>query len=166
MHVQLAKYKVFFFGLPVYTYIVSLHCILVFCDFSLLYIETADRPGLLLEIIKIMDDINIHVESAEIETEVGSPTPSISFITSCVHSQVRHFKHKRMIHLCPGFGSKRQVSCQLQGSSSELFHVPGIEVYQSSPNTLLLPFIVSFILLFVLLLPRSSLTCNKSPGAH
>ncbi|KAI5648433.1 hypothetical protein M9H77_34438 [Catharanthus roseus] len=36
---------------------------------SLLYIETADRSGLLLEIIKIMDDINIHVESAEIETE-------------------------------------------------------------------------------------------------
>ncbi|CAA2998496.1 ACT domain-containing ACR12 [Olea europaea subsp. europaea] len=36
---------------------------------SLLYIETADRPGLLLEIIKIMADININVESAEIETE-------------------------------------------------------------------------------------------------
>lgn len=36
---------------------------------SLLYIETADRPGLLLEIIKIMDDINVHVESAEIDTE-------------------------------------------------------------------------------------------------
>lgn len=36
---------------------------------SLLYIETADRPGLLLEIIKIMADININVESAEIDTE-------------------------------------------------------------------------------------------------
>ncbi|XP_073100075.1 ACT domain-containing protein ACR12-like isoform X2 [Elaeis guineensis] len=36
---------------------------------SLLYIETADRPGLLLEIINIIVDINIDVESAEINTE-------------------------------------------------------------------------------------------------
>ncbi|GLT88748.1 hypothetical protein SLE2022_067590 [Rubroshorea leprosula] len=36
---------------------------------SLLYVETADRPGLLVEIIKIIADINIDVESAEIETE-------------------------------------------------------------------------------------------------
>lgn len=37
---------------------------------SLLYIETADRAGLLLEIIKILSDINVTVESAEIDTEV------------------------------------------------------------------------------------------------
>ncbi|KAK8928996.1 hypothetical protein KSP39_PZI017793 [Platanthera zijinensis] len=36
---------------------------------SLLYIETADRPGLLLEIIKMMVDINVNVESAEVDTE-------------------------------------------------------------------------------------------------
>ncbi|KAE9589458.1 hypothetical protein Lal_00000363 [Lupinus albus] len=36
---------------------------------SLLYIETADRPGLLVEIIKVIADVNIDVESAEIETE-------------------------------------------------------------------------------------------------
>ncbi|KAL8253396.1 hypothetical protein R6Q59_037089 [Mikania micrantha] len=36
---------------------------------SLLCIETEDRPGLLLEIIKIMADVNITVESAEIDTE-------------------------------------------------------------------------------------------------
>lgn len=36
---------------------------------SLLYIETADRPGLLMEIVKIITDINISVESAEIDTE-------------------------------------------------------------------------------------------------
>ncbi|KAG0476968.1 hypothetical protein HPP92_013378 [Vanilla planifolia] len=36
---------------------------------SLLYIETADRPGLLLEIIQMMADINVNVESAEIDTE-------------------------------------------------------------------------------------------------
>ncbi|KAF3321785.1 hypothetical protein FCM35_KLT14001 [Carex littledalei] len=36
---------------------------------SLLYIETADRPGLLLEIYKIITDTNLDVESAEIDTE-------------------------------------------------------------------------------------------------
>ncbi|KAL3579466.1 hypothetical protein D5086_020970 [Populus alba] len=36
---------------------------------SLLCIETADRPGLLVEIIKIIADVNIDVESAEIDTE-------------------------------------------------------------------------------------------------
>ncbi|KAL6124760.1 hypothetical protein ACLB2K_077270 [Fragaria x ananassa] len=36
---------------------------------SLLYIETADRPGLLVEVIKIIADVNIDVESAEIDTE-------------------------------------------------------------------------------------------------
>ncbi|XVE90888.1 hypothetical protein DITRI_Ditri20bG0112400 [Diplodiscus trichospermus] len=36
---------------------------------SLLSIETADRPGLLVEVIKIIADINIDVESAEIDTE-------------------------------------------------------------------------------------------------
>ncbi|XP_062202789.1 ACT domain-containing protein ACR12-like [Phragmites australis] len=36
---------------------------------SMLYIETADRPGLLLEIIRIIADTNIDVESAEIDTE-------------------------------------------------------------------------------------------------
>jgi len=39
---------------------------------SLLYIETADRPGLLVEIIKVIADVNIDVESAEIDTEVSS----------------------------------------------------------------------------------------------
>ncbi|KZV55281.1 ACT domain-containing protein isoform 1 [Dorcoceras hygrometricum] len=38
-------------------------------DKSLLTVETADRSGLLLEIIKIMSDINVTVESAEIDTE-------------------------------------------------------------------------------------------------
>lgn len=37
---------------------------------SMLYIETADRPGLLLEVIKIITDVNVDVESAEIDTEV------------------------------------------------------------------------------------------------
>ncbi|XP_024384175.1 ACT domain-containing protein ACR12 isoform X2 [Physcomitrium patens] len=36
---------------------------------SLLLVETADRPGLLLEILKVICDISIFVESAEIDTE-------------------------------------------------------------------------------------------------
>ncbi|KAE8706468.1 ACT domain-containing protein DS12 [Hibiscus syriacus] len=36
---------------------------------SLLSVETADRPGLLVEIIKVIADVNIDVESAEIDTE-------------------------------------------------------------------------------------------------
>ncbi|KAJ7553451.1 hypothetical protein O6H91_06G098500 [Diphasiastrum complanatum] len=36
---------------------------------SLLTIETADKPGLLLEIVKIINDISVTVESAEIDTE-------------------------------------------------------------------------------------------------
>ncbi|KAL1201428.1 ACT domain-containing protein ACR12 [Cardamine amara subsp. amara] len=36
---------------------------------SMLWIETADRPGLVVEMIKVMADINIDVESAEIDTE-------------------------------------------------------------------------------------------------
>lgn len=46
---------------------------------SLLHIETADRPGLLVEIIKIIADVNVDVESAEIETEVLPPSISLSW---------------------------------------------------------------------------------------
>ncbi|KAL5726245.1 ACT domain-containing protein acr12 [Ranunculus cassubicifolius] len=35
----------------------------------LLYIETPDRPGLILEVIQIMADINVVIVSAEIDTE-------------------------------------------------------------------------------------------------
>lgn len=49
-----------------------------FSIYSLLYLETADRPGLLLEVIKILADINIVVESAEIDTEVKPLFPSVS----------------------------------------------------------------------------------------
>lgn len=37
---------------------------------SLLYVETADRPGLLVDLVKIITDINIDVESGEFDTEV------------------------------------------------------------------------------------------------
>lgn len=39
-----------------------------FC--SLLYVETADRPGLLVDLVKIITDIDIAVESGEFDTEV------------------------------------------------------------------------------------------------
>ncbi|KAF7843201.1 ACT domain-containing protein ACR11 [Senna tora] len=38
-------------------------------DRSLLYVETADRPGLLVDLVKIITDINISVESGEFDTE-------------------------------------------------------------------------------------------------
>ncbi|OWM81897.1 hypothetical protein CDL15_Pgr007935 [Punica granatum] len=38
-------------------------------DRSLLYVETADRPGLLVDLVKIITDINIFVESGEFDTE-------------------------------------------------------------------------------------------------
>ncbi|RVW89333.1 ACT domain-containing protein ACR11 [Vitis vinifera] len=38
-------------------------------DRSLLYVETADRPGLLVDLVKSITDINIDVESGEFDTE-------------------------------------------------------------------------------------------------
>jgi UTP:GlnB (protein PII) uridylyltransferase len=38
-------------------------------DRSLLYVETADRPGLLVDLVKIITDINVAVESGEFDTE-------------------------------------------------------------------------------------------------
>ncbi|XP_010459240.1 PREDICTED: ACT domain-containing protein ACR11 isoform X1 [Camelina sativa] len=38
-------------------------------DRSLLFIETADRPGLLVELVKIISDISVAVESGEFDTE-------------------------------------------------------------------------------------------------
>lgn len=43
-----------------------------FCELlsSLLVVETADRPGLLVDLVKIITDINITVQSGEFDTEV------------------------------------------------------------------------------------------------
>ncbi|KAL6955682.1 ACT domain-containing protein acr11 [Sarracenia purpurea var. burkii] len=38
-------------------------------DRSLLYVETADRPGLLVDLVKIITDISVSVESGEFDTE-------------------------------------------------------------------------------------------------
>lgn len=53
---------------------------LFFLFYSLLCIETADRSGLLMEVIKIMADINVDVESAEIDTEVLAVCLSCSLL--------------------------------------------------------------------------------------
>lgn len=63
-------------GLLRWLHDISFNSGLYFHVTSLLYIETADRPGLLVEIIKIIADININVESAEIDTEVCPLPPS------------------------------------------------------------------------------------------
>lgn len=41
--------------------------------------ETADRPGLLIDLVKIMTDINITVESGEFDTEVVLLAPFFYF---------------------------------------------------------------------------------------
>ncbi|KAL5140213.1 ACT domain-containing protein ACR12 [Glycine soja] len=57
---------------------------------SLLYIETADRPGLLVEIIKVIADVNIDVESAEIDTEglVAKDTFHVSYGGAALNSSM------------------------------------------------------------------------------
>lgn len=40
--------------------------------FSTLTIKTLDRPGLLVEIVKVLKDINVNVISAEVRTTVAT----------------------------------------------------------------------------------------------
>lgn len=49
----------------------EIKCTLKNC--SLLYVETADRPGLLVDLVKTITDINVAVQSGEFDTEVTSP---------------------------------------------------------------------------------------------
>ncbi|OEL16133.1 ACT domain-containing protein ACR12 [Dichanthelium oligosanthes] len=55
----------------------------------MLYIETADRPGLLLEIIKIIADTNIDVESAEIDTEGLVAKDKFHVLINCLRYYIR-----------------------------------------------------------------------------
>lgn len=52
------------------------HCFRLFGFFfnfcSLLYVETADRPGLLVDLVENIKDINLAVESGEFDTEVNT----------------------------------------------------------------------------------------------
>lgn len=38
--------------------------------------ETADRPGLLVDLVKIVTDISVAVESGEFDTEVSNCSPA------------------------------------------------------------------------------------------
>lgn len=85
---------------------------------SLLYIETADRPGLVVEIIKIIADINIDVESAEIDTEV--------FLFLSLFLSLAFFYYKHLFSHLTGANCERQIPCQLQRCSTKQFLVTGI----------------------------------------
>lgn len=73
IEIRCSALRLFWFKIliPRFPFGILIAIMFYFCHhFSLLYVETADRPGLLLEMIKIMSDVNINVESAEIDTEV------------------------------------------------------------------------------------------------
>lgn len=59
-----------FLAVSLFVFLFLLFLISDFC--SLLTVETADRPGLLVDLVKIITDINIAVESGEFDTEVWS----------------------------------------------------------------------------------------------
>lgn len=88
---------------------------------SLLCIETADRPGLLMEVIKIMADINVDVESAEIDTEVF---PLLQWVYSLSSIWCSFCCNHRLFPLT-GTCSQGQVSCKLPRGSTKQFVVSG-----------------------------------------
>lgn len=47
---------------------------------SVLKIKTADRPGLLVDIVRVLKDINLNVVSAEVDT-IGSEAEDEFFVT-------------------------------------------------------------------------------------
>lgn len=103
---------------------------------SLLSVETADRPGLLLEILKVICDISIFVESAEIDTEVNFLNETLVIhVTSLVWIVVclpvvffsALFKYLRLGHGTHLAGSccQGQVLCDLSWQSSKSIHGGG-----------------------------------------
>ena len=112
-----------------------LRCISLFCSYnaaslasslisveirSMLYIETADRPGLLLEIVKIITDTNIDVESAEIDTEVCCISLHCFF-------QLRPLKPVRWyLAFYTGSGCEGQVPCKLQRCKTKQLLISGL----------------------------------------
>ncbi|KAG4998642.1 hypothetical protein JHK82_029438 [Glycine max] len=82
---------------------------------SLLYIETADRPGLLVEIIKVIADVNIDVESAEIDTEglVAKDTFHVSYGGAALNSSMAQvtFVFKEMEKFFLDAGVEVLVNC-------------------------------------------------------
>lgn len=57
----------------IFGYYICLSSFILILDFcSLLYVESADRPGLLVDLVKTVTDIDVAVESGEFDTEVWS----------------------------------------------------------------------------------------------
>jgi hypothetical protein len=48
--------------------------------FSLLLVETADRPGLLIDLVKIISDNSVTVQSGEFDTEVKFAFPTAFYL--------------------------------------------------------------------------------------
>ena len=55
--------------------------------------ETADRPGLLVDLVKIITDINVAVQSGEFDTEVVIPhsSPQVLIIIFLIGHRVTLF---------------------------------------------------------------------------
>ena len=78
--------------------------------FSLLVVEAADRPGLLVDLVKIITDINITVQSGEFDTEVNEDQTVLIFLSFTAYYRLRNFPS-----LNTGLVGKSKVPCQLQG---------------------------------------------------
>ncbi|CAN6991752.1 unnamed protein product [Brassica oleracea var. botrytis] len=88
---------------------------------SLLCIETADRPGLVVEMIKVMADINIDVESAEIDTEglVAKDKFHVSYQGQALDSSLSQTVVLKVAMPCEGcVGAVKRVLGKMQGVES------------------------------------------------
>lgn len=72
----------------------------VLFHFSLLVVETADRPGLLVDLVKIISDININVQSGEFDTEV---TTVLQSVCSCKEP----YSSPYILYSCRGYWLKQ-----------------------------------------------------------
>jgi len=68
--------------------------------FSLLVVETADHPGLLVDLVKIISDININVQSGEFDTEV---TTVLQSVCSCNEP----YSSPYILYSCRGYWLKQ-----------------------------------------------------------
>lgn len=87
--------------------------------FSKLFISTVDRPGLLVEIVRVLKDISVNVISAEV-----TPPPSL-FISAVVWPALHMNAHvpkecQRRLHLRSGACRRRPQDCVS-------FETPGLD---------------------------------------
>lgn len=84
---------------------------------SLLYVETVDRPGLLVDLVQIITEINIAVESGEFDTEVLTLTKRIYHSNCCWKSYVYDYSFVFLSFI--GFTCESKVSRQLPKQSHQ-----------------------------------------------